>query len=63
MPIINVSGPPLEVERKRDLARRLTEVMCDVYRRPAEHIIIVIYENPPENVAVGGKLVVDRKND
>jgi 4-oxalocrotonate tautomerase len=61
MPIVNVSGPALEVERKRELARRLTEVMCDVYQRPASQIIVVIQENPPENVAIGGKLVVDRQ--
>jgi len=36
-------------------------VMCDVYQRPANHIIVIIQENPPENVAVGGKLVVDRQ--
>ncbi|MFB3880329.1 MAG: 4-oxalocrotonate tautomerase DmpI [Armatimonadota bacterium] len=59
MPIVNVSGPALEVERKRELARRLTEVMCDIYQHPADHIIVIIQENPPQNVAVGGKLVVD----
>ncbi len=63
MPIINVSGPKLELERKRELAQRLTEVMSDIYQRPAAQIIVVIHENPPENVSVGGKLVVDRKND
>jgi len=62
MPIVNVSGPALEVERKRELARRLTEVMSDVYGHPASHIIVIIQENPPENVAVGGKLVADRQD-
>ncbi|MDH4179917.1 MAG: 4-oxalocrotonate tautomerase family protein [Armatimonadota bacterium] len=60
MPIVNVSGPALDVEKKRDLARRLTEVMSDVYQRPAGHIIVIIQENPPENVSIGGKLVADR---
>lgn len=60
MPIVNVSGPSLEIERKRDLVRRLTEVMCDVYQRPAGQIIVTIHENPPENVSIGGKLVADR---
>jgi 4-oxalocrotonate tautomerase len=61
MPIVNVSGPALAVEKKRDLARRLTEVMCDVYQRPAGHIIVIVQENPPENVSVGGALVADRQ--
>jgi len=61
MPIVNVSGPALNVEKKRDLARRLTEVMCDVYQRPAGHIIVIVQENPPENISIGGTLVADRQ--
>ena len=60
MPIVNVSGPALNVEKKRDLARRLTEIMCDVYQRPAGHIIVIVQENPPENISIGGTLVADR---
>ena len=62
MPIITVSGPALEVERKRELARALTKAASETYRRPPEHIIVVIHENPPENVAIGGKLVADRQS-
>jgi len=61
MPIVNVSGPALNVEKKRELARRLTEIMCDVYQRPAGHIIVIVQENPPENISVGGILVADRR--
>jgi len=61
MPTVNVSGPALDVEKKRDLARRLTEVMCDVYQRPASHIIVLIQENPPENISIGGVLIADRR--
>jgi len=60
MPLVTISGPALSVEKKRDLAQRITEVMSDIYRHPAAHIIITIHENPPENVSVGGKLVADR---
>jgi len=61
MPVVTVSGPPLDVERKRRLARGLTDVMCEVYERPAGQIIVEIRENQPENVAVGGKLIADRQ--
>jgi len=47
MPIISVSGPALEVEQKRELARALTQAASEAYRRPPEHIIVVIQENPP----------------
>jgi 4-oxalocrotonate tautomerase family enzyme len=61
MPLIHVSGPPLTTEQKRDMARDLTEVAAKAYDRPAEHIIVTIQENPPENVAIGGTLVVDHR--
>ena len=59
MPIITVEGPPIEVERKRELVKKLTEVAVEVYR--IEHIIVLIRENQPENVGVNGQLIADRK--
>jgi 4-oxalocrotonate tautomerase len=60
MPIITVSGPALDVEHKREMASGLTKVASQVYGRPPQHIIVIIHENPPENVAIGGALVADR---
>jgi len=61
MPIVTVSGPLLDVGRKRELACGLTRVASEVYGRPAEQIIVLIRENPPENVAIGGELSADRR--
>ncbi len=61
MPIITASGPHLSVEQKRKLAEKLTEAACAVYDRPRNMIIVVIRENDPENVAIGGELVLDRQ--
>ncbi|MCX7969254.1 MAG: 4-oxalocrotonate tautomerase family protein [Armatimonadetes bacterium] len=61
MPVIQVDGPQISVDKKRELARRLTEVAAEVYEMGKEHIIVLIRENPPENVAVGGELIVDRR--
>ena len=59
MPTITVDGPVIpEVDRKRDLAKRLTDVAVDVYK--IEHIVVLIRENAPENVAVDGELICDR---
>ena len=60
MPIINVEGPPLDVERKRLLVKKLTEVAIEIYN--IEHIIILVRENQPENVGINGQLLVDSKN-
>ena len=59
MPTIMVEGPPISVEQKRQLAKKLTEAAVEVYR--IEHITVLIRENPPENVGVGGQLLADRR--
>lgn len=59
MPTIMVEGPPIDVERKRRLVKKLTEAAVEGYR--IEHITVLIRENLPENVGVGGQLLADRK--
>ncbi len=61
MPIVTVSGPRITLEQKREMVRGLTEVAAEVYGRPPGHIIVIIQENDPENVAISGKLAVDRQ--
>jgi len=61
MPIIEVSGPFITTEQKRAMARGLTDVAAKVYDRPKDQIIVIIRENQPENVGVGGELVGDRR--
>ena len=57
MPTITVEGPPISIERKRALVERLTETATEIYQ--IEHITVLIKENPPENVSIGGTLVAD----
>ena len=59
MPTITVEGPTLSIESKRALVRRLTETAAEIYQ--IEHITVLIKENPPENVGVGGQLLTDRE--
>jgi 4-oxalocrotonate tautomerase len=59
MPTIIVEGPSISIERKRELVMRMTEVATDVFGIP--HIIVLIKENPPENVGIDGQLLVDRR--
>ena len=62
MPNITVEGPPIkELEKKRELAQEMTEAAVRAYGLPKEVIVVVIKENPPENVSVGGQLICDRK--
>ena len=62
MPNIIVEGPVIkDVDKKRILVRELTEAATEAYALPKEAIIVLIKENSPENVGVGGKLIIDRK--
>ncbi|KPJ61592.1 MAG: 4-oxalocrotonate tautomerase [Latescibacteria bacterium DG_63] len=62
MPNINIEGPIIkDVGKKRILVRELTEAATKAYGLPQETIVVLIKENSPENVGVGGKLIVDRE--
>ena len=60
MPTIVVNGPPIEVEKKRQLVKGLTEAAVGVYGNIP--ITVLIKENPPENVGVNGELLLDRRS-
>ena len=59
MPTIIVEGPPISVDKKRVLVRKITEIISEIYG--IEHVTIIVKENPPENVGINGELLVDRK--
>ena len=61
MPNINVEGPTIkDIEKKKILVREITDAATKAYGLPRETIVVLIKENPPENVGVGGKLLIDR---
>lgn len=59
MPNINVEGPPMDLEKKRQMSKEMTECASRHYGLPMEAFIVVIKENSPENVCVGGRMVCD----
>ena len=62
MPNITIDGPKIEdLEVKRDLVKEITIAAEKAYKIPKERIIIVIKENMPDNVGVGGILISDRR--
>ncbi len=61
MPTITVEGPPIEeLERKRQLVKDITEAAMKTFGLSKEVIVVVIKENTPDNVSVGGQLIIDR---
>jgi len=61
MPQISIEGPPLDLDKKRTLAKELTAAACKAYGFPEETIVVIFRENKPENVSVAGQLICDRK--
>lgn len=61
MPNITIDGPVIkEIATKRTLVEEITRVASQAYALPKEAFVVVIKENPLENVGVGGILLADR---
>ena len=62
MPILTLEGPPIaNIDVRRTLVTELTAAAAKAYGMPKEKIIVLIHENTPQQVAVGGTLIADRK--
>jgi 4-oxalocrotonate tautomerase len=61
MPHITISGPKIiDLGIKRVLVKEITDALEKAYKLPPDAYVIVIEENPQENVAVGGQLLIDK---
>ena len=62
MPTVIINGPRFEdIDVKRALVREITDALEKAYKIQREAYSVVINENLPENVGVGGVLIIDRK--
>jgi len=62
MPVITVDGPTIEdVDIKRRLVREITDAAERAYGLPRQAYVVILRENPEENVGVGGTLLCDRR--
>ena len=61
MPIATIEGPKIEdVKKKGELVKEITDALEKAYKIPREAYVVLIKENSPENVGVGGKLILDK---
>ena len=61
MPNITFDGPRIEdVAKKRELIRSVTDAAAKAYGLPKQAMVVLIRENDPENVGIGGELLADR---
>ncbi len=62
MPVITMEGPQItDQDKKRQLVATISEAAAEAYGLPIEKIVILLKENDPGNVAVGGNLIADRR--
>jgi 4-oxalocrotonate tautomerase len=59
MPTVIIEGPRISLTRKRSLVRKLTAVVASAYDWPLGNIVVILRDNSDENVARGGRLLID----
>lgn len=65
MPNVTIDGAKIEdVNVKKVLVKEITDAMEKAYKFPRQAYVVLINEHKPENVGVGGKLIIDmQKNE
>lgn len=62
MPVINIDGPKVQdINKKKEFVQQVTKAASEFYNLPEQSIVIMLKENNPENVSVGGSLISEKK--
>ena len=61
MPLIQVYAYERSVEKRRELAKRITQATAEVYEVPEEAVLIHLLDLPRANTSHGGVLASDRE--
>ena len=59
MPTLHIYAFERPVEKKREMVKRVTEVMCETFGCDSEAVNILIVDMPRHNVAHAGTLYSD----
>lgn len=61
MPVIQVNAlRQPDVDKKRKLVAGIADLMVEVYGVPRSSVVVMIKEDDPENVGLGGELALDK---
>jgi 4-oxalocrotonate tautomerase len=60
MPVITIEASTLSLEIKERLAKEITQVASEITNIPKDAYIVIVKENPFENMAQGGVLLSER---
>ncbi len=62
MPVIRISGNPnISLETKREMVKKVSEIVAESYNLPIEAITVLVEALEPEDIGVAGELLSDRK--
>ena len=61
MPNVVIDGPKIgDIDVKRTLVKEVTDAMEKAYKIPRQAYVVTVNEHAPENVGVGGELIIDK---
>ena len=62
MPVITIAGnDTISVEDKREMVKKVSEIVSDSYGLPIEAITVLFQDYPKESIGVAGELLSDRE--
>jgi 4-oxalocrotonate tautomerase len=61
MPVITVKSNKIDIDKKKEYVKKLTELTAVTYNLPESAVTVLIEEFDAENVGVGGKLLSEIK--
>lgn len=62
MPVITIAGnDTISVEDKREMVKKVSEIVADSYGLPIEAITVLVQAYPKESIGAAGELLSDRK--
>ena len=62
MPVITIAGnDTISVEDKREMVKKVSEIVSDSYGLPIEAITVLVQAYPKESIGEAGELLSDRE--
>ncbi len=62
MPVIQIAGNNnISIENKREMVKKVSEVVAEAYGLPIETITVLVTGFEPDDIGAGGELLSDRK--
>ena len=62
MPVITIAGnDTISVEDKREMVKKVSEIVSDSYGLPIQAITVLVQAYPKERIGVAGEILSDRE--